>query len=398
MQTFFHLWGLACFTSAALIPRANDKNDTSESANGFISMAYYVNWAIYNGHYPQHMPADKLTFSTLLRISPKPEGEKDNVHECIKQLGLLNQKNRKLKVLLSIGGYTYSQNWADILKVEESRKNFAQLTVKLMHDVSFDGLDIDWELPKEENAKDMVSLLKEEREEMDRCCLLTIACQAGATNYKVLLMSEIDKYLDLWNLMAYDYVGSWANKTGHAANLFPDPSNPETTPANTDGAIKFYTSHGVSPKKIVLGMPLYGRSFINTAGLDQPYTEVGMGIGDAGIWHYRVLPLAKAKVVELPNIGASYSYDEKNKMYVTYDTMNMTIAKAKYIKEKGLARGMWWETSTDKAGENSLIGTLVRELGGIDALDKSENLIDFPMSKYTNIRDKLKRIRRAIEN
>ncbi|GMF85852.1 unnamed protein product [Aspergillus oryzae] len=171
-------------------------------------------------------------------------------------------------------------------------------------------------------------------------------------------MSEMDQYLDFWNLMAYDYVGRWANTTGHAANLYPNTSNPETTPANTDDAIKYYTSNGVPAEKIVLGMPLYGRSFINTTGLGQPYVEVGTGMGDPGVWHYKVLPLANAKVVELPRTGASYSYDEKNKMYVSYDTVNMTKVKAGYIKMKGLAGGMWWETSMDRVGENSLIGTV----------------------------------------
>ena len=103
-------------------------------------------------------------------------------------------------------------------------------------------------------------------------------------------------------------------------------------------------------------MPLYGRSFVNTTGLGQPYVDVGTG--DAGVWHYKVLPLANAKVVELPMTGASYSYDEKTKMYVSYDTVNMTMVKAGYINTKGLAGGMWWETSMDRVGEHSLIATV----------------------------------------
>ncbi|KAJ1717282.1 glycoside hydrolase superfamily [Aspergillus flavus] len=422
MKTFFFLlWGLACFASAALIPHANDKHDTSKPENGYISVAYFASWAIYNDHYPQHIPADKLThvlyaFANLTetgevrlwdqwadydKLFPGDPEERDmaNIYGCVRQLGLLKKKNRHLKVLLSIGGYTNSQSWAGILNVEANRKNFAESAVKLMHDVGFDGLDIDWEYPKEDSAKDMVSLLKEVREELDRCSkehangnhfLLTIACSAGASNYKVLPMSEMDQYLDFWNLMAYDYVGSWANTTGHAANLYPNTSNPESTPANTDDAIKYYTSNGVPAEKIVLGMPLYGRSFINTTGLGQPYVEVGTGMSDPGVWHYKVLPLANAKVVELPRTGASYSYDEKNKMYVSYDTVNMTKVKAGYIKMKGLAGGMWWETSMDRVGENSLIGKLVKELGGTGALNKTENYIDFSWSKYANVKNGFK--------
>ncbi|PIG81145.1 endochitinase 1 [Aspergillus arachidicola] len=355
---------------------------------------------IYNDHYPQHIHADKLThvLYAFANITETEERDKANVYGCVKQLGLLKKKHRHLKVLLSIGGYTNSQSWAGILNVEANRKNFAESAVKLMHDLGFDGLDIDWEYPKEDSAKDMVSLLKEVREELDRCSkehangnrfLLTITCSADmcASNYKVLPMSEMDQYLDFWNLMAYDYVGSWVNTTGHAANLYSNTANPETTPANTDDAINYYTSDGVPPKKIVLGMPLYGRSFVNTTGLERPYVVVGTGMGDPGVWHYKVLPLANAKVVELPMTGASYSYDEKSKMYVSYDTVNMTKVKAGYIKLKGLASGMWWETSMDKVGENSLIGTLVKELRNTNALNKTENYIKFTWSKYANVRN-----------
>ncbi|KNG87558.1 endochitinase 1 [Aspergillus nomiae NRRL 13137] len=426
MRNFFLLLGgLACLTSAALIPHSNDKHHTpsrSEPENGYVSMAYFASWAIYRDHYPQHIPVDKLThvlyaFANITKTGEvrlwdpwadydkhfpgdPQEAEKDNFYGCVKQLGLLKRKNKHLKVLLSIGGYTNSNTtWAGILKVEANRKTFAQTAVELMHNVGFDGLDIDWEYPKEESAKDMVSLLKEVREELDSCSkqhangkkfLLTIACSAGPSNYKALQMSEMDKYLDLWNLMAYDYVGSWANATGHAANLYGNSSNPETTPANTDDAIKYYTSNGVPSNKIVLGMPLYGRAFVNTTGPGQPYVDVGTGMGDPGVWHYKVLPLANATVVELPDLGASYSYDEKNKMYVSYDTVKTTIAKADYIKKQGLAGGMWWETSMDKVGETSLISTLVRELGGTDALEKSENYVNYTWSKYANVRDGFK--------
>lgn len=262
--------------------------------------------------------------------------------------------------------------------------------------MGLDGLDIDWEYPKnQQEAADFVALLRECRETLDAYASglegkphfeLTVASPAGAQNYNNMDLRGMDQYLDFWNLMAYDYAGSWDSKAGHQANLFHSTRNPASTPFNTVQAVEHYKSQGVAASKIVLGMPLYGRAFENTTGPGQPYSGIGEGSWEAGAWDYKALPKDGAKEIEDHEAGASYSYDEGKKVMISYDTKSMVRNKAQWIKDNGLGGSMWWESSADKSGEESLIGNVVDVLG---KLESTQNCLTYPDSKYENLKNGL---------
>ncbi|RFU80649.1 chitinase [Trichoderma arundinaceum] len=392
------------------------ESSVEKRANGFVNAVYFTNWGIYDRNFqPQDLVASDVTHvlysfmnvqadGTVLSTDTNADFEKHysddswndvgtNAYGCVKQLFKLKKANRNLKLMLSIGGWTLSTNFPSAASTDANRKNFARTAIAFLKDWGFDGIDIDWEYPADSTqASNMILLLKELRSQLDAYAaqyapgyhfLLSIAAPAGADHYSVLRLADLGQVLDFVNLMAYDYAGSWSSFSGHDANLFPNPSNPNSSPFNTDAAVKAYIQGGVPANKIVLGMPIYGRSFQSTSGIGQPYSGIGSGSWESGVWDYKALPKAGATVRYDDVAKGYYSYNPSTRELISFDTPDMINTKVSYLKSLGLGGSMFWEASADKKGSDSLIGTSHRALGG---LDSTQNLLSYPNSKYDNIR------------
>ncbi|KAG6816385.1 hypothetical protein H0H87_006534 [Tephrocybe sp. NHM501043] len=397
------------------IEKAPKTKVITKRSSGKVSFAYFTNWGIYGANFqPTNIVPETLThiLYSFADVNPTTgaisltdsyaDAEKhfatdswsetgNNLYGCLKQLYLLKLNRRNLKVLLSIGGWTYSQSGHFAFVTDASaRATFVSNAVQLIEDYGFDGIDIDFEFPSSaaqgQGLADLFTSLRtaftalQSKKGDSVPYQLTAAVSAGSSNYQYLNVPQMNAAMDYWNLMAYDYAGSWLTFADNQANLYGGAR----TGFNTDNAIKWYLSQGATASKITLGMPLYGRAFEATNGLGQAYTGIGPGTIEAGVYSYKTLPLAGATVYENTTDVSSYSYDSAKRELVSYDTPNIVKIKAKYINSNNLAGSMFWELSTDKVGSESLVGTSVSVLG---SLDSTQNHISYPNSKWDNLRN-----------
>ena len=200
-----------------------------------------------------------------------------------------------MKLMLAIGGWGTEKEFASAASTPAKRKRFTESSIGLLSNLGFDGLDIDWEYPTEpQDAKNVVLLLQELRQALDSYAarlkestgedvslLLSFAAPAGQPQYSALPIQEMDPYLDFWNLMTYDFTGSYTKFTGHQAGLYQSKV-PNASPAWADVAVQYYKSQNVMPSKMNFGMPLYGKTFADTDGLGEPYGAVGPGSYENG--------------------------------------------------------------------------------------------------------------------
>lgn len=135
-------------------------------------------------------------------------------------------------------------------------------------------------------------------------------------------------YLDLLNLMAYDFTGSWSTQTGHQAQLFPSNANEPSGSA----AVDYVISTGFPAAKILLGVPVYGRSFLGSSGPGQEYRGHG---GDNGTFEYKQLPRSGAEEIVNTRVVAAFCIGGDGG-FVSYDNPETVKIKAAYVREKRL--------------------------------------------------------------
>lgn len=372
-------------------------------------VTYYTSWSVFERNFmPEDVDVTQLThinyafsdlcwkgFSSSGRPCQNPniplqadyvfdgemvigDGEVDI--DNMARLNALKADNPNLKLIVSVGGWSWSDHFSRIAMEEKTRRAFANSVVDFLREYDLDGLDVDWEYPvadgEPDNSRDPKDkenyplMMKVLREALDaagtvdgKYYLLTIASAQSDAFVVNADLANSSVYLDFINIMTYDYAGKWEQLALHNAPLYYDPNHPKDSGPrlNVAGGVAGHLDGGVPPYKLLLGLPFYGPGWLNCPepgqfqvceGGDVPAGEK-FGTYETFAFDYTDLEenyVDKNGYVRYWNDVAKvpYLYNSEKKRYISYDDAESFFHKTSFVKSLDLAGVMSWDISGDR--------------------------------------------------
>ncbi|MCX4660054.1 glycoside hydrolase family 18 chitinase [Streptomyces uncialis] len=273
------------------------------------------------------------------------------------QLRKLKAKHPHIKILFSFGGWTWSGGFT---QAAQNPAAFAQSCYDLVEDPRwadvFDGIDLDWEYPNacgltcdNSGPAALKNLAAATRTKFGPNYLVTAAITAdGSTGGKIdkADYAGASASFDWYNVMTYDFFGSWATKgpTAPHSPLTPYPGIPQQGFSSSEAIAKL-KAQGVPDKKLLLGIGFYGRGWTGVTQ-DAPggvATGPGQGTYEQGIEDYKVL---KTTCPATGTVGGT-AYAKCGNSWWSYDTPATIQTKMAWAKNQKLGGAFFWSADGD---------------------------------------------------
>lgn len=361
-------------------------------------VGYYTSWAQFRdgmGKFvPEDIDGDLLTHAIYAFAKIGAGGNvlplEHNDLSTAKTPGMYQRFNKlkstypHLKTLISIGGENLKgAAFIDVLSDNVKRRYLARQLVEYAKEHNFDGVDIDWEYEKK-SAKQgsKCSLLVDFLGEINQIAkkmgysdfLVTVVVGLRTIGGTESCIANVADNSDWLNVIGYDFHGAWDSYTDANAPLYAD--NFKHSTYYIDHLIKKYLKEGISPEKLVLGVPAYGRSYGNVLRLKESVRPRNSSNG----------PGAKGKYTKQDGILSFYEVDARlrdktfvrgwdevsstpyahsvlDKEWVSFEDAMSAALKAKYVKKMGLGGVMLWALPLDDFKNGyPLLSAINREL------------------------------------
>ena len=288
------------------------------------------------------------------------------------------------KFLLALGGWGAADAFAEATSTAELRSYFISNIIDKVSSYGYDGIDIDWEYPQNNNQTNNLNLFIMELDsvlnELNPNLLLTMAVPVSNWAGQWYDFETLNQFIDFFNAMTYDIHGSWSSHAGHNSPLFPSP------PGDSDGSVStgidyLVNTRGLPNSKINMGIPFWGKKYqtstINGSFsgdvVDMRYYEI-IGLIDNG-WNYNWDDVAKCP----------YLVKEDQSKIITYDNPLSIQLKCQYASERNLGGVMVWALGYDDIASDESLTTAINNYW-LSVHNKPVDILadDFKILTYPN--------------
>ncbi len=260
---------------------------------------------------------------------------------------------------ISVGGASGVQKKAfrSIAANPAYRVAFAQNLRGFVSTNGYDGVDIDYEVPVTEADRNNCTLLMQAiRAEFPAPLLVSMAVTSNPPGYGNFDIQALAPLVDFFNVMTYDFHGSWTNHSGHNSPLILNPADP-----GMEGSLKvsidlYRNTFGVPAEKLNIGTAFYGYQFNDVAALWAfcPSGNCRNTVSENYGTYIKQRIDAMGLVSKYDSAGrAPYLVESSGANgFITYDDVASTERKAIYVLGVRKLGGIFtWELSADYDGQ-----------------------------------------------
>lgn len=313
---------------------------------------------------------------------------------------------------------------------EAAADNFAKHMADAVKALGFDGVEIDWEYPRDTDAEGYIRILSALRKALGRDGRISIAAPAGSKNINALspaTWTRIGRLADEINMMTYDYAGGWSARSDFNTPIQAvcQDSDIDSISTTVTAMLKLVDQRCFSRRQLSLGLAAYGRAVAveggNTAnkGLDCKVVDQvpGQFPEQPGTYLYSFIAEAEAfdgRKPDQPQFGYDgrwqgiafqglhptarspfgYLLGERSTVSLTYDNPASVREKVRYARTLDLGGVMIWDLSGDLPASDprSLLRAVGEELRleqpptrAVKIIDGTLGGWDEQMSKSSNL-------------